>query len=439
MRTIEHKLLPKQYDFVGDEKAREILYSGAFAAGKTRSLCFKLVKRASVVGAREGLCRKYLVTLKATTLRTLLEPDGSNPPVLPVGTYEHNKSNKIIRIRGGGEIVYFGLDDPEKIGSYNLSGVAIDEAVELIKPDYIQLLGRIRLDVGMPNQIYAACNPSAPTHFLAERFGLTSGYQAAKGCRVIQTKSADNYFLPKSYVDSLNEFTGIAYKRYVEGRWVGSEGVIYDRWDRQKFVRSKSSNEAVRTIVGVDAGYTNPAVHVLIQQDSDGNLHIKDEWYESKKLETEVIEHAQKWQEQYKVETFIVDPSAASLIAGMRAAGLFVQSANNQVFSGIQAVQSRLVVSGNGKARLTVEPTCEKTIKEFETYEWKVQGGEVRDVPVKSNDHAMDAIRYAVVEIDGVLGSPLLLDSTTTDGSLTEEHDDRKWEYEDEEDEWDNF
>ena len=61
MRTIEHKLLPKQYDFVGDEKAREILYSGAFAAGKTRSLCFKLVKRASVVGQEDLRLEVYMI------------------------------------------------------------------------------------------------------------------------------------------------------------------------------------------------------------------------------------------------------------------------------------------------------------------------------------------------------------------------------------------
>jgi PBSX family phage terminase large subunit len=441
MKTVEHTLLPKQYDFVGDDKAREILYSGAFAAGKSRSLCFKLVKRASVVGSREGLCRKYLVTLKATTLRTLLEADGSNPPVLPQGTYSHNKSNKVIKIRGGGEIVYFGLDDPEKIGSYNLSGVAIDEAVELVKADYVQLLGRIRLDVGMPNQIYAACNPSAPTHFLAERFGLASGFQIAKGCRVIQTKSADNYFLPQSYLDSLNEFTGIAYKRYVEGRWVGSEGVIFDRWDRQKFVRHRDSNNFVRCVVGVDAGYTNPAVHILIMQDGDGNIHIADEWYKTKQLEPTVIEHAKQWSEQHNVEVFVVDPSAASLIAGMRAAGLYIQPANNQVFSGIQCVQARMVVSGNGVPRFTVEPHCENTIKEFETYEWKKTGGEVRDVPVKSNDHCCDAIRYACVEIDGILRIPLSLDAATADRDITNHKEDdvgKNW-YDDETEGWEHF
>ena len=90
-------LLPKQDLFVKATE-REVLYSGAFAAGKTRCLCLKAVMRASHPGTREGLCRKHLVSLKATTLKTLLEPDGHLPAMLPKGTYTHHKSDKIIKL-----------------------------------------------------------------------------------------------------------------------------------------------------------------------------------------------------------------------------------------------------------------------------------------------------------------------------------------------------
>jgi PBSX family phage terminase large subunit len=430
--VLEHTLLPKQYDFLADNDSRELLYSGAFAAGKSRALCFKLVARASVKGTREGLCRKHLVTLKATTLRTLLEPDGLVPPVLPEGSYHHNQSQKIIRIKGGGEIVYFGLDDPEKIGSYNLSGCAIDEAVEITLPDWIQLLGRIRLDVGINNQIYSACNPGSPTHFLAERFGLAGGHKPRKGCSVIQTRSSDNIFLPESYLESLEQFSGVAKARYVEGRWVGSEGTIYDHWDREVFVRSRNLKEMKKYLVGVDAGYTNPSAHLLIGEDEDGRLHVAREWYESKQLEPDVIAHALDWDGQYRPDTFVCDPSAASLIAGMRASGLHVLPADNKVFDGIQAVQARLVIAGDGRPRMTVDPTCENTIREFETYEWKSTGGEVRDVPVKSSDHAMDALRYAIVSTDGLLNQSVSLEVFDSSGrSIT------PYSILDDEDDWD--
>ena len=399
MGTVKHSLLPKQFDFV-ESQARELLYSGAYAAGKTRALCFRLVARAQIPGAREGLCRKHLVTLKASTLRSLLEPDGGAPPVLPPGTYDHNKSEKIIRIKGGGEIVYFGLDDVQKIGSYNLSGVAVDEAVELDLEDWHMLIGRIRLDVGFPNSVYAVCNPGPPSHWLAKRFGLALDYVAKEGCEVIHTQTTDNTFLPESYVQSLPTMTGDADRRCVAGQGCASDGRVFDLWDRKDH-SAERDHEQQRYIVGVDSGYRNPTAMLLVGIDADDRLHVEREWYKTQMLEGEVAKKAKEWAEKFDPEVFVVDPSAVSLIEAMKAEGLYVQAAKNAVFDGIQAVQQRLRTEEGVGPLLTVDPRCENTMREFESYEWMSNHGGLVDKPRKENDHAMDARRYAVVHFDG--------------------------------------
>lgn len=410
VRDLYYDLLPKQQAFMESTK-RELLYSGAFGAGKSRALCMKAVVRASVPGAREGMCRKWLQSFTSSTLKVLLESDGDLPPVLPSGTYSHNKKDRIIRINGGGEIQYFGLDDPDKIGSYNLTGCAPDEAVDLTKKDWRMLRGRIRVKVkGLKNQIYGACNPGPPSHFLAERFGLAKGFECAPNCEAIMTCSKDNFFLPQDYIDDLNTFVGIAKARYVDGLWVGSDGLVYDQWDRTKFVMERTLDDAGqpirwnRVIVGQDEGYTNPAVMLVICEDYDGRLHIVHEWYHAKKRETEVVAAAKDIQRRFKVDLFVIDPSAKKLIEAMRHEGLAVREANNSVFDGIQTVQKRLMVAGDGRPRLTVDPSCVNTIREKETYEWKQNtkgSSDFKDEPVKANDHAMDAERYGVMFIDG--------------------------------------
>ena len=60
------------------------------------------------------------------------------------------------------------------------------------------------------------------------------------------------------------------------------------------------------------------------------------------------------------------------------------------MLDGITKVQDYLKIQGDGKPRLTVDPSCVNTINEFESYVWK----ENKDEPVKDNDHAMDALRY---------------------------------------------
>lgn len=392
-RVVRLAVLPKQHDFIACT-ARETLYSGAFGAGKSRAVCLKLAMRASVKGAREGLCRKHLVTLKATTLKTLLENDGELEPVLPPGSYEHNKAEKSIRIKGGGEIVYFGLDDPEKIGSYNLTGCAVDESAELSEADYRTLQGRIRVPVtGLANQLYGACNPSTPSHHLAKRFGLAGGHVAQDGCVAIRTCTSDNRFLPADYVDSLSKLPPVARKRFFEGLWVGSEGLVYDQWDREAHVRERSGKWD-KVIVACDDGYTNPFVALRLCVDNDGRVHVEAERYATGLLLDAKIAAVQSIAQD--AEAVIVDPSSPDVIAEMRNVGLPVLGADNALLEGIARVQMRLAKAGDGRPRLTVDPSCENVVREFETYERKPG----KEEPIKAFDHAMDALRYGVANID---------------------------------------
>ena len=74
------------------------------------------------------------------------------------------------------------------------------------------------------------------------------------------------------------------------------------------------------------------------------------------------------------------------------------------VRAGIDRVERLLKVSEKtGKPKLFVFNNCRNTIREFETYRWlekkemSMQDANWREVPLKANDHCMDALRYFVV------------------------------------------
>lgn len=400
----EISMLPKQLEFIRSTE-REVLYSGAVRAGKSKALCVKVAARASVKGAREMLWRKYLADLKATTLKTLLEGDGAEPPVLPPGTYTHNRADKTIRIKNGGEIVYGGIVSGEgkdqRVGSYSATGVNIDEATEFALHEYRMLASRASVPVpGLVNQINMVSNPGPPSHWIAEMFGLAPHVPACPPNRkVIRTRSHDNFFLPKDYLDYLDTTTGLWRKRFVEGLWVGSDGLVYDRWDRQVHVMERTGPWS-RVVVGVDDGYTNPFAALRVCMDGDGRVHIEREVYERGLLMHQKVAAVKRLGEG--AESVVADPSAADLIAEIRNAGIGVVGANNEVFDGIVKVQGRLEVQGDGRPRLTVDPSCHNFIREIETYEWKSnrKSGTMKDEPLKENDHTQDACRYAVMYLD---------------------------------------
>jgi phage terminase large subunit len=410
MVIIRRKLLPKQFEFLRCP-ARECLYSGAFGAGKSRALCEKLIQRASVPGARELLCRKVNVSLRDTTLQTLLEPDGELDPVLPEGQYIHFKSDQKIRIIGGGEIIYKGLDLATKIGSLQLTGIAIDEAIEIDESMYTMLRGRIRVKVpGLKNQINMACNPGSPSHFLAQRFGLAPDTVCIDTGAVISTNSFENTYLDKEYVEDLRTLSGVFYQRYVEGKWVGAEGLIYDKWNRTVHVQARREKQWKFSVIAIDDGYVNPFVALLICIDGDGRIHVKHEIYATNLLtedKVDAVKSLMKINGDTDLNTILVDPSSADLIADFVSNDIPAQGANNFVFGGIVRTQGFLPIQKDNRPKLTVDPECVNTIREFESYEWNANG---KDEPVKKYDHTMDALRYAVnyLHVYGIDGSSVV-------------------------------
>jgi phage terminase large subunit len=403
-KTIRKKMLPKQMQFVRADE-RYVMYSGCFGGGKTVAICAKLVSRARRPGSREGLCRKTLVALKATTLRTLLDGDGDIPPLLPPGTYTHNKNEKIIKIKGGGEIVYFGLDDPTKIGSYNLSGCGIDEAVELTEADWTMLIGRIRTKVdGMSNQIYGATNPGVPSHWIARKFGLAGGNVPEPGHIAIPTRTTDNHYLPEDYVEDLRRLTGIAFKRYFLGEWAGSDGLVFDGWNRDHHIEDRGGPWK-RSVLCCDDGYTDPFVCLSLREDTHGRRHVDRMVYQSKLTEDEKIQRVKALMDDH--EKIVVDAAAPGLIEAMCRAGLPAypsQKGPDSVFRGIVQIQGAL------QDGFSVSPNCTDLIREFEAYEWrKTKDGQMTDKPIDAFNHAIDALRYGFTEMSR--GSSLFIDT----------------------------
>ena len=404
----EIKLLPHQFAFVHSD-APWLITDGGRGSGKTDAIAVKVAMRARKPGAREGLYRQKLVDLRTSTLRSMLEGNGSAQPILIPGSYTHNQQMKTIKIHGGGEIVYNGMDQGDvgrqsgstgRGSSMNLSGAAFDEWVEMRETAVVQVAMAVRLKVdGLPLQRYGACNPSVPMHWLAQRFGMSPGGQSWKGHARIMAPAWSNWHLPPEYLDELRALHGVARERYWLGKWVGSDGMVYDKWDREKHV-ADSSWPAKRKVYGVDEGYKDPFTVVEVEVDTDGRLRVTREVYQSQLTQAEKIRMVKDMAGESEV---IVDSSAPDLIESMRREGVDAkacQKGAGSVNFGIGLIQQRLVVLGDGLPRLTVDPSCTNTIREFETYEWKPGGDRLKDEPYDKDNHAMDALRYAVRHLD---------------------------------------
>ena len=211
--------------------ASEVLYSGAFRAGKSRIGCEKayaLAKR--YPGIPIGIFRKTAASLAASTERTLLHD------VIPrAEIVKSNRTERWYELANGSRIWLFGLDPdpitglPSKVGSVELGWAFVDEAAECAEADWVMVKGRLSWPGIGYHQIAAATNPASPKHWLKMRF------TPATADRVyLHASTFDNPALPADYLADAQSGTLDYFKRrYIMGEWVGAEGVIWEFPDDQ--------------------------------------------------------------------------------------------------------------------------------------------------------------------------------------------------------------
>jgi PBSX family phage terminase large subunit len=377
-KIVSYKVLGTQMEML-TSKAPETLYCGGVGSGKSLALCIKLIEEASKPGNVCILARKTLTALKASTLRMLLEPEGDRDPLLPRGSYIHNKVERRIQLNSGGIILYTGLEDAEQVRSINAGSIFVDECSQLKEGDWMELLLRLRVNTGCL-QIYGATNPSFKHHWLYKRFFLGKSPRRI----AITANSMDNPYLPKATRESLADLEGSAKEKFVEGLWTDKEKSIYgSAYDPEK--NSYTDLPFIESyIVALDYGFTHPTGILLIGLDAQNHCYVMEEWRESKKLNRDILAKLEEYRDLQPI--VIIDPSAAAFVRECEVAGFNAIKANNDVNLGIDRVKSRLQENS-----LHIHEDCEKLSEEIENYtfddSWK---------PIKINDDLVDPLRYAM-------------------------------------------
>ncbi|MGP1273609.1 MAG: hypothetical protein ACTS22_09780 [Phycisphaerales bacterium] len=182
---------------------------------------------------------------------------------------------------------------------------------------------------------------------------------------------------------------------------------VYPGFDRAHHVTDEDpAGDGLTWIAGMDFGFRAPTVVLFACVDRSGVLRIMDE-----RVEREVLlaDHARAitrsgWPEPVWIG---VDPAGhqrsgqtgESDIAVLRAAGLTVRTRPSSVRHGIGLVTRRLTPA-SGPPTLLVHRRCTRLIDALERYHYPEHQPESTE-PVKDGpDHAADALRYLVTNLD---------------------------------------
>lgn len=384
MNKTKVNILPCYKDAFASDKRFLYLYGGA-SSGKSYFAAQKLVLR--MLGEKGHtflVMRKFKEDIMPSVYEELKRAiDGMGLTEL---FYFTVSPMRIYCNVTGGKFIFRGADDPEKLKSIKgITGVWMEEASQFNHDDFKQVNLRLRDECAFYKQIILTFNPVDVTNWLYQVWVLNNQY--ADQCLKVHTTYKDNRYLAedaKAAIDSYQTTDPEYYKVYGLGEW-GSLGRLVIG-NLPTF--TEYPTKITEVFYGLDFGYNVPTSLVRVSY-TDGCYYVQELIYESMLTTASIIDKMRALGIG-KNETVYCDSAEPDKIDELFYAGFFTRKANKDVKAGLDYIRSKRksVYSHASNHNLNAE---------LIGYSYKKdKNGNYVDEVVKHNDHATDAMRYAI-------------------------------------------
>ncbi len=360
----------------------------AYESGKFRIIGNQGATRSSKTYSISQLLSLYIANQAKTSI-SIVSPSlphlkrGARRDFLQIldnaGVYREenfHKTDNVYHYDNGSYVEFFGVEDQGKVRGPGRKILFVNEA-NLLNPKTLQQLLFRTEEVAFLD--FNPVEETSHVYDLCDRSGSI----------LIPSTYRDNPFLSEGQrfeIESLREADWDTWLVFGLGQRGKSRELIYTHWKMCGSLPMKGE-----IFFGQDFGYNVPSALVLCEL-YEGAIYTEEWIYETRLTTNDLIEKYKDLGVSKTVEIFC-DNAEPKTIEEICRAGYNAKPADKDVTEGIRKVKSMPLYVTESSANL---------VKELKGYRWKTDNdGKVikdkdKDEPVKLNDHACDALRYAV-------------------------------------------
>lgn len=325
-------------------------------------------------GTTVSVVRSTLPALKGSVLRDF------KSIMLDMGAWEDksfNKSDLVYSFKNGSWVEFFSCDNEQKLRGRKRQILYVNEGNELKYIEWQQLQMRTT------EFSIVDYNPSfSDDHWLCALNKEEKTYHFI-------TTYRDNPFLEQKVIDeieSLRTKNPSLWQIYGLGMQAMVEGLVFRNVETVDAVPSYVEREWV----GMDFGYTNDPTAIVRVALLAGCLYVDETAYATEMLSSDIIRVLKENHPRMQIISESADPR---LIQEIYRAGLDIRPVTKfggSVEAGIAKMQ---------QYRIRVTKRSVNVIKEFRNYTYRQdKEGKWLNQPIDCYNHAIDAIRYVVME-----------------------------------------
>ena len=371
-------MLNPNYLFLENNKDQYRIFAlqGGTRSGKTYAALHWIINQCyNYTGLTISIVRQTLPALRASVFRDFMEI------LKGIGLWEerrHNKTHNEYDLWGN-RIEFFSLDEEQKTRGRKRDVLFVNEANEISYDKWRQLMNRTG------GKAIIDYNPSDEQGWIYDHV-LTR-----PDCGTLVTTYLDNPHLEKTLVAEIEH-----YKKTDEQYWrvygLGQRGAkvstVFAHW--QTYDPTLNPAPDTRDIAyGLDFGYNVPTALVKCTFHSDKQtVWVEELLYRTHMTNNDLL----AWLKQSGIPAnalIYADAAEPDRIEELYRAGYRgCRPADKDVGAGIGRVKSTHLYISSHSTNLT---------QELNRYKWQLdKNNAVLDTPIKANDHAIDAMRYAI-------------------------------------------
>ena len=434
---ITKSVSPAFEDFLFNWDYERYLLIGGYGSGKSYQIGFKIVLKLLEEKRKALVIREVYDTIQESCYDLLCEILDDMGLLTTDPAEFRRKKNKVLALKSplkfrfpnGSQIIFKGMDKPEKVKSINgVSIVWLEECSEIKYEGYKELLGRIRTpNVSM--HFILSCNPIGRDNWVYRHFFVSLSDDGEETIIMDENKfydrkcivkngtyyhhstPDDNPWLPWQYLKRLDELKNYDYPLYMVARW-GRFGATGTRVLPQLRVAkdAKTFKNAIENLgpenqyFGFDFGFEESfnAVICMSVDLERGILYIWDEIYMNHVTDDVFAAQPEMQRLKMRIENMnaqgyekmiVADNEDPKAITYYRQNGFQIRACRNK-FAGSRLSNTRKVKRFK---RILVSPKCKNTIRELKdlTYKKDPKGNVIYD-EFNIDPHSFSAIWYGL-------------------------------------------
>lgn len=434
---ITKSVAPAFEDFLFNWDYERYLLIGGYGSGKSYQIAFKIILKLLEEKRRALVVREVFDTIQDSCYDLFCEIlDDMGLLTTDIKEFRQKRAKVLalksplrFRFPNKSEIIFKGMDKPEKVKSINgVSIVWLEECSEIKYEGYKELLGRIRT----PNcsmHFILSCNPINRENWVYRHFFVSLSDDGDESIIVDENKfydkkcivcngtyyhhstPDDNPWLPWQYIKRLDDLRYYDYTLYMVARWgrFGATGTrVLPQFrvakEQKKFKAAIERLGPENMYFGFDFGFEesfNAVISmsvdiknsVLYIWDEIYMNHVTDDVFANQPEMQRLKERLDEMNAQGYNKMIIADNEDPKAISYYRQNGFKIRACKNK-FAGSRLSNTRKVKRFK---RIVVSPKCKNVIRELKdlTYKKDAKGNVIYD-QFNIDPHSFSAIWYAL-------------------------------------------